>query len=58
MRKRLTEQEKKPSFGLSIDPELLEKVQEHCNKNDIKISQFIEEIIREHYNDEKLNTNK
>jgi len=58
MRKKLDDNEKKPSFGLSIDPELLKLVKEHCNNNDIKISQFVEELIKEHYNNKKLNINK
>lgn len=48
MRKKMTTTEKKVSFGLSMDPELHKILKEYTTNNNIKISRFIENIIREH----------
>lgn len=47
MRKKLNDEEKKVSFGLSLDPELLEVIKTYTTDNNLKISRFIESILRE-----------
>lgn len=47
MRKKLSDEEKKVSFGLSLDPELLEVIKTYTTNNNLKISRFIESILRE-----------
>lgn len=46
MRKKLTEEEKKISFGVSISPDLLNILKNYTTENNIKISRFIEELLR------------
>ena len=57
MRKKLTEDEKKVRFGLSLDPDLLKILKEYTNEKDIKISRFIEDIVREHLEKKNKNIN-
>ena len=56
MRKKMNEDEKKARFGLSLDPELLKILKEYTTENNLKMSRFIEDIVREHF--EKNNENK
>lgn len=49
MRKKLNDNEKKHSFGVSFDPDLLKLVKDYTNENDIKVSRFIEGVVREHF---------
>lgn len=58
MRKKLSEDKKKPSFGVSFDPILLDLIKEYTEKNNIKISRFIENVIREHFDNEKEKNNR
>ena len=53
MRKKLNDDEKKPSFGVSFDPDLLDLIKEYTDKNNIKVSRFIEGVVREHFEEEK-----
>lgn len=53
MRKKLNDNEKKARFGLSLDPELLKIIKEYTTENDIKVSKFIENIVREHFEKNK-----
>ena len=56
MRKRLEENEKKKTIGISFNPQLLEAMKEYTEKNNIKMSRFIESVIREHF-EKKNNDN-
>ena len=47
MRKKLSDEEKKVSFGISLDPELLEIIKTYTTDNNLKISRFIENILKE-----------
>lgn len=53
MRKKMTDDEKKVSFGLSLDPELHKILKEYTEKNNIKVSRFIESILKEKLIDKK-----
>lgn len=46
MRKKLSKDEKKVSFGISLDPMLLKLLKEYTNENNIKTSRFIEELLK------------
>lgn len=56
MRKKLPENEKKKSIGISFEPRLLEAITEYTEKNNLKVSRFIEGVIKEHF--EKKNNNE
>ena len=47
MRKKMHNDEKKVSFGLSLDPELSRIIKEYTQENNLKVSQFIESILKE-----------
>ena len=47
MRKKMSIDEKKVSFGLSLDPELSKLLKEYTKTNNLKVSQFIEGILKE-----------
>jgi len=47
MRKKMKDDEKKISFGLSLDPELYKILKEYAEKNNLKISKLIESILKE-----------
>lgn len=57
MRKKLKNEEKKARFGLSMDTELLKILKEYTTKKDIKISKFIENVIKEHFEKKNQNMN-
>jgi len=52
MRKKMTIDEKKVSFGISLDPNLYKILKEYTMENKIKVSRFIENILKQ-----KLNIN-
>lgn len=57
MRKKLTDEEKKVRFGLSLDPDLLKILKEYTTEKDIKISRFIESVVREHFEKKNIKNN-
>ena len=53
MRKKMKDEDKKISFGLSLDPELLKIIKDYTTENNLKVSQFIENILKEKLKIEK-----
>jgi len=47
MRKKLTEEEKKPKISVTIDKILLDILSDHIDEKNVSRSKYIEKLIRE-----------
>lgn len=51
-RKKMNKEDKKPSFGITIHPELVKLLEEQSEKEGMSKSGFIENILKEKINKE------
>jgi metal-responsive CopG/Arc/MetJ family transcriptional regulator len=51
------DRDKKQNISISIHEELITLIEKYCKKNKLKKSKFIENILKEHFNNEKTINN-
>jgi len=46
---------KKQNISISVHEDIINLIEKYCKENKLKKSKFIEDILKEHFNDEKNN---
>lgn len=52
------DKDKKQNISISVHDDLIKLIEKYCKANKLKKSKFIEDILKEHFNNEKIINNE
>jgi len=52
------DKEKKQNISISVHDDLINLIEKYCKTNKLKKSKFIEDILKDHFNNEKIINSK